>query len=35
MQADQTKSRVFVAVIILAMLLFTLPTLQALLASVR
>lgn len=32
---DKNRARMFAGVIILAMLLFTLPALQALLASVR
>jgi hypothetical protein len=35
METDKARSRVFIGVIVLAMLLFTLPALQALLASVR
>ncbi len=35
MPVDKVKSGVFVGVIVLATLLFTLPALQALLASVR
>ena len=35
MPTDQKRSRVFTGVIILAVLLFTLPAVQALLASAR
>lgn len=35
MQGERAKSRVFVGVVILATLLFTLPALQALLAGAR
>ena len=35
MPTDQNRSRIFTVVIVLALLLFTLPAVQALLAGVR